>query len=563
MLVGLGVIVAAALIVWGSLTLAGGQQIPGNPFAAVIMVASGKLAWPTAATVWAVVIVAVIGAVVGTGLYVWSGRKPHRTRVDSAQQHLGSGKEIASIRERAVAEKARSLGIDSSVAPAPFTTVEGVPIGKELVGKGRLLGSWEDMHLDIWGPRQGKSTSRIIPAICEAPGAVLTTENKRGNLDHTRLVREFRDEDGNPTRQVWVFDPQQVANEPAWWWWNPLSYVEDETQAEELAQLFSVGDDGLEAKKDPYFDPEGEDLLANLILASALAGEPITTVYERLVDENSCHHAVEILREHGYPMIARALNARLGLPEKQKAGIFGTSVKMAKCLRNRSVQEWITRGDTERPHLDLEAYIRNGETLYCLSKEGVGSTGPLVAALTVAATRTAEKIATASPGGRLPVPMLCPLDEAANVVRWPDLPKLYSHFGSRGIIIMTILQSWSQGVGVFGERNMKLLESSSNVYVYGGNVREKEYLASLSELCGDFTRVRLSVSDARTGKSSSRSTDEKKIFTVADLQAWPRGRALVLSAGNRPTVAETVPWMAKPYADLIRQSLNEYAPKGQ
>jgi len=304
-------------------------------------------------------------------------------------------------------------------------------------------------------------------------------------------------------------------------------------------------------------------LLANLILASALADEPITTVYERLVDDNACHDAVTILENHDYPMIARALNARLNLPEKQKAGIFGTSVKMAKCLRTRAVQQWITRGSgPQRPHLDLEAYIDNGETLYCLSKEGVGSTGPLVAALTVAATRTAERIATASPGGRLPVPMLCPLDEAANVVRWPDLPKLYSHFGSRGIIIMTILQSWSQGVGVFGERNMKLLESSSNVYVYGGNVREKEYLANLVELCGDFSRQKLSLSESRNGRSSSLSTDDKKIFTIADLQAWPRGRALVLSAGNRPVIARTVPWMDKPYADLIRASLTEYAPKG-
>jgi type IV secretory pathway TraG/TraD family ATPase VirD4 len=158
--------------------------------------------------------------------------------------------------------------------------------------------------------------------------------------------------------------------------------------------------------------------------------------------------------------------------------------------------------------------------------------------------------------------MLCPLDEAANVVRWPDLPKLYSHFGSRGIIIMTILQSWSQGVGVFGERNMKLLESSSNVYVYGGNVREKEYLANLVELCGDFSRQKLSLSESRNGRSSSLSTDDKKIFTIADLQAWPRGRALVLSAGNRPVIARTVPWMDKPYADLIRASLTEYAPKG-
>ena len=30
-------------------------------------------------------------------------------------------------------------------------------------------------------------------------------------------------------------------------------------------------------------------------------------------------------------------------------------------------------------------------------------------------------------------------------------PNLYSHYGSRGIVLMTILQSWSQGVEVWGE----------------------------------------------------------------------------------------------------------------
>nr|WP_258374267.1 TraG/TraD/VirD4 family protein [Curtobacterium sp. MCBD17_032] len=43
-------------------------------------------------------------------------------------------------------------------------------------------------------------------------------------------------------------------------------------------------------------------------------------------------------------------------------------------------------------------------------------------------------------------PLLCILDEAANVCRWKDLPDLYSHYGSRGIPIMSIFQSWSQGV---------------------------------------------------------------------------------------------------------------------
>ncbi|NED69559.1 conjugal transfer protein, partial [Streptomyces sp. SID10244] len=143
---------------------------------------------------------------------------------------------------------------------------------------------------------------------------------------------------------------------------------------------------------------EGEDLLANLILASALAGEPITTVYERLVVRADGHDAVAILREHDYPMVAHALTARLNLTDKQADGIWGTAIKMAKCLRGRNVRPWVSRTgpDDQRPHLDLASYIRRGETLYCLSREGVGSVGPLVAALTMATTKTAEAIATAS-----------------------------------------------------------------------------------------------------------------------------------------------------------------------
>ena len=49
------------------------------------------------------------------------------------------------------------------------------------------------------------------------------------------------------------------------------------------------------------------------------------------------------------------------------------------------------------------------------------------------------------------------LDEAANVCRWRELPNLYSHYGSRGIVLMTILQSWSQGVEVWGRDGMRKL----------------------------------------------------------------------------------------------------------
>ncbi|SIS23207.1 type IV secretory system conjugative DNA transfer family protein [Williamsia sterculiae] len=614
--IGIGIVA----VLWLALHLAGGQTVPGNPIALLILTARGKVVWGVAATVWAIVLLALIAAPIVAGWRWWTTHRVPKARVDTAARHLGSGADIEGITEESVRDKAAKLKVvmpDPAVQPycSPGTPI-GVTVGGSVLNRstGRTYASWEDVCLDIWGPRMGKSTSRIIPAICEAPGAVLATENKRGNLDHTRLLREFRDANGVATRQVWVFDPQQVANETAWFYWNPLSYIiadtdnpgglrypavmslggaddhidpdddiladdpptgkelvtlgnapvpvvssDPEERSASLAEQFAAGEGGDAARRDPYFDPEGEDLLANLLLASALAGEQIIEVYKRLARRERCKDAVQILTDHGYDSIAEGLAAKLRLAGKQQDGIFGTALKMARCLRTKRVAQWITTfdGDT-RPQLDVHGLLTGGETLYCLSREGVGSVGPIIAALTVATCEAAEQIATASPGGRLPTPLLCALDEAANTVRWRRLPDLYSHYGSRGIHIMTVLQSWSQGVRVWGEDGMKQLMGAANVFVYGGNNKENGFLESLAKLCGDYDREVVSVTKTRDSHTTSRHISREPIFTASDLTAWPRGRALVFSAGNRPTIVKTVPWMDKPYSHLIEASLTEY-----
>ncbi|WP_225884970.1 hypothetical protein [Streptomyces sp. fd1-xmd] len=113
-------------------------------------------------------------------------------------------------------------------------------------GRQPLYGSFEDMHVDIWGPRGARGT-------------------------------------------VWVFDPQQVAQEGPTWWWNPLSYVTDVARARKPAEHFASGSRDADASTDAYFDPAGRDLLANLLLAAATAKAPITQVY-------SWHAPYEFLR---------------------------------------------------------------------------------------------------------------------------------------------------------------------------------------------------------------------------------------------------------------------------
>jgi len=521
------------------------DPLPSEPFDVLFGVLGGTIAWPPVATGIMAGLLAIVVLLGVGGVVVVQRIRGRASRVDGQARYMGRGKDVESISRKAATATASRLGVD-----AP-----GVPIGRTVTGGVPLYGSWEDMHIDIWGPRTGKTTSRAVPAILDAPGAVLVTSNKRDVLDATRDPRRA-------AGPVWVFDPQSVAREePTEWWWNPLSYVTDEVRAAKMAEHFASGSRDPGARTDAFFDPSAQDLLAGLLLAAALDDRPITDVY-RWLTRPTDKEPVTILQNGGYELTADQVAGVVFAPEKQRGGVYGTAQQMASCLTNRQVARWVTptSGIDTRRQFSPEAFVREGGTLYSLSKEGRGTAGPLVTALTVAVVEAAEDLAAASPGGRLPRPMLGVLDEAANVCRWRELPNLYSHYGSRGIVLMTILQSWSQGVDVWGESGMRKLWSASNVAVYGGGVKEREFLEMLSALIGDYDKRVTSVSTGHGQRSVSEQLTRERILDVADLQAMPKGRAVVLASGARPTLITTQPWMTGPHAEKVKASIAAHDP---
>lgn len=551
---GIGLVVVTLAGVWVSMVLGHklavtGDTLPVDPFQMLFGLLGGDLAWPG---VWGTVVAIGCGVVLAGLLTLFliakmrSGRK--RSRVDYAARSMGRGRDIAGLKRKAVEGTAQRLGVDGFV---------GVEVGKAVVDGQTLYGSVEDMHIDIWGPRTGKTTSRAIPAILDAPGGVLVTSNKRDVVDATRGVRAS-------VGPVWVFDPQGVANEQPTWWWNPLSYVTDEVKAKNLAAHFANGSRPAGAKTDAFFEPAGKDLLAGLLLAAALDQRPITDVYTWLAKPDDEESAV-ILQQHDYPLLAQQLRGVIRSPEKQRGGIYGTAMQMAACLTNRQVAAWVNpQGEHDaRPHFSPADFVRTPGTLYSLSMEGESTAGPLVTALTVAVTEAAEELGRQSPGGRLRVPLVGVLDEAANVCRWAQLPSLYSHYGSRGIILMTILQSWSQGVDVWGESGMRKLWSASNIKVYGGGVDEPAFMKSMSEVIGDRDRQTSTTSYTRGQRTVSNNVNRERIMDVDDLTALPKGRAIVFASGSRPVLAKTIPWMAGAHADAVKESIRRYDPQGQ
>jgi len=198
------------------------QALPANPFTLMFGLADGTVTWPSSATAVLIAFVAVLLVVAAVVTVLYLRHQKGRSRVDRAASRMGRGRDLAPIGRKQAQATASRLGVQSP----------GLVIAKTVAGGRPLYQGWEDVSVDIWGPRVGKTTSRAIPAILEAPGAVLVTSNKRDVVDATWGPRSAHGD-------VWPFDPQGIVGAPADWWWNPLTYVTDEVKADILADVFA------------------------------------------------------------------------------------------------------------------------------------------------------------------------------------------------------------------------------------------------------------------------------------------------------------------------------------
>lgn len=457
------------------------------------------------------------------------------THVDGRARHLVGDKGIHRYTDPKHAPKATQ-----GLGPGPL-------IG-QVVGTGQTLrATFESVVVMVAGARTGKTTTIVVPAILDAPGPVLATSNKGDIVAATRGIRE-------QLGPVWLFDPQGLAGSTVpTFWWDPLDTAGTVAGARTLAALFADANSGPGSARDAYFDPEGRELLAMLLLAAAADSRPLTAVYGWVSDQRD-DEAVALLTCAGHQLAANGLRGVLDLPDKQKAGVYGTAKAMVAWVADPALTAWVVNPGDGRPRFDAETFTATRATLYSLSKEGPGSAGALTLALTAAVLAGAERKAARSPAGRLTPPLVAVLDEVANVVRWQELPALCSHYGSRGIVVMSFLQSWSQAVECWGREGARKLWSSANVRVYGGGVSDPEFLAEVSDLCGEHDSPTTSASYRNGQRTTSTAVRRQRVFDVATLAALPPGRAVVMLSGARPVLVKTQSCYDGPLAEKIRQS---------
>lgn len=495
---------------------------------------------------------------------VWrlAGRRQPR----DGRSALVEAKNFTDLQQPAMAQRAK--GLRPSLAGARVRDLTPRQIGAALgeIGGHTVYKSHEDVELVICGPRSNKTSAKVVPEILAAPGTVVATSNKG---DVWALTQGLRARVG----PVYLFDPNKITYQPQRFWLNLLSYVHDVESAARLASYFmrEVGDDPSSGgRADPFFTPAAAKTLRQILLGAACATPPRTLRDVSLWVATRSEEPAFYLERAGYSTQAAALRATLELAPETRGGIYEGVATAIACLDSEPLLRWVTPPTTwEQPpddpaaiaELDLWSLItRPGAqhpTVYLLTREGQGTGRPLVAAIVGELFYIASQAAAAR-GGRLDPPMTVQLDEAANIVRLPELPAWYSWFGSQGLMVTTVLQSREQGRSVWGKDGFDALWSAATIKTVGAGVADPDFAEDLSRLVGDHKIVETSSSYAAgSGHSLSRSLRTERIYTAADIAALPKTHALVYTSGRRPGLLTLKPWYAEPDGDKIE--ISEYA----
>jgi type IV secretory pathway TraG/TraD family ATPase VirD4 len=559
-LIGAWLLVAVCGLIWAAARLAagitGGTTEPfGIKFAGDLGHGRTQQAWPhtssVAVAVATVLLTLCVAALVISVAWVMAQWRPvpgdpvatlARNPRMRALTHRVGARTASGLRRSLAGEVPR--GID----PADV----GLALGRLLRPGGRsgptVYATWEDTVVAFMAPRTGKTTAQAIPFVLSAPGAVIATSNKADLWAATAVPRAIA-----TGGRVWLFDPQRITWQPQAFWWDLLRGLRTVEDAHRLAGHFvlTVAD---EHRRD-LWGPAAQDLLAALFLAAASSGQTLHDVAAWLT-EPAVPTPVELLADAGFTAVAASLRgAQNGAPETRD-GIYQTARTAAKAMNDPEIMAWVTPPQHGLlPVFDAEDFAVGRDTLYLLSKSR-SAAAPLIAALSDTAMRAAERRAERL-GGRLDPPMVVPLDEAANICRIADLPDLYSHLGSRGITPVTILQSYEQGVTVWGEHGMAALWGAATKKIIGAGVDSPRLARDLATLIGqhDVPVRSLNYGDGRV--SETVSLRRQDILEPAAIRALPPGTALLLATGIKPALIRTTPWYAGPRAAEITAAVAE------
>jgi type IV secretion system protein VirD4 len=398
--------------------------------------------------------------------------------------------------------------------------------------------------LVLAGPRAGKTSCVVIPALAAHPGAAVATSTKPEVLRATLSARRA-------LGQAWFFDLQghghPAGTRPLSW--SPVTRAADWQQAQLIAEAMTgAADTGQDAA---HWTERASALIASLLYAAAISGQGVAAVQGWVLR----HDPDAALAELEPGSVAHdVLSGIARTSDRERSGIFSTAAGVLRAYRSP-----VALAASEHPDFDPPAFVASTDTVYIAAPAHQQRLlAPLVVGLLTdirqAAYRRAWQTAHAGP------PLLLMLDECANIAPLPDLPAMLSEAGGQGLQTVVVLQDLSQARRRW-PRDADGLLSLFGARVILSGVADTATLQQLSLLCGDWDRPVQTIQEQRQGSllsgilgganhpqsstSESWTTRRERRLPPDQIAGLPRGQALVM-IGPHWQLLPTLPYDRHP-----------------
>jgi type IV secretion system protein VirD4 len=518
---GIGAVMLALVVAVESAGFAGGLFASGHPVVMALPAATktlarltshlGASAWPAVDRRWLPQTMAAplcFGAIVGVifaAVAVWALARLARP-VGGDGARLARAGDLSPLRAR------------SSVG-------RGIPLGYH---RGRELVGEPDGSVALFGPSQvGKSLAAVVRAILKWDGCLIVLSTKEDLMRYTLHAREQRGE-------VKIFDPtRQTAYRTDTW--SPVAASSTWSEARAIAAGFlQIGQEADPYDREAHLRRTAARYLAPLLLAANQTGQSMRTVLSwidaferdglRKILETSCDPESRYALEN--------LESLWKTDHRYQGSVIGTLSTAIDAWQEPAVAE-----ATTHPDITSQWLCAGANTLYLVAparqqRRLQNLIGGLLVHLVDGALAIAQRTST----GRLPVPLLCALDEICNAAPLATLGE-YAAFGAgHGVLLLSVIQDYSRAIDTWGRERAATIIANHRGKLFWSGIADPATFEYVDQLLGREERDRQShTRQAFGGTSTTHETELRQLAPPHRLRQAKFGTALLVY-GQLPPV---------------------------
>jgi type IV secretion system protein VirD4 len=514
--------------------------------------ATAASAWLAGATSWPLLdSLALVGATAGSMLTAatvahrswWT--HPHtrlRRALGGPVGWLDGHDLTASCGAAAVRRHAAGLwpGRDHHRAPVTWAGWEAGRLvsGPRHLRRRRVYSPWT-RGIGILGPQGSGKTQYLIGLLLQAPGAVVVPSTKPELALATMAARAA-------VGPVAVFNPAELGELASTLAWDPVAGCDAHATADARAwALVRGGGAAAGTHAAEFWAQKAQEIIRAYLMAAALSGRDMGAVM-RWANTPDDPAPVHVLTGHPGqvpPGWVETLTTHLAAAPNTRTGYFATVSSCVGFMDNPTVAA-ACRPAPGR-HLDVAEFLARSGTLYLIGSSADRRLAPLLTALTEHLFDTAQQLAAAQPGGRLPVPLAFLLDEVAHTTPVP-LDRWAADSRGWGITVCAVVQSLAQLSATWGRDAGEIIWENLPTKVILPGVTNVEDLRALSYLGGERWTARhndgaSAGADGRRSTSVSTTRTREPVIGGDVIATLPRWHAYLLGAAPRPAVVRFTP----------------------